>query len=98
GSGVTWCALPIGQREGPGPAAGGGVRRPSGEGRQGAAATRGTPRDGAERKRRRRPRLPAPPSRVTLLGEPVQPRAVGRRHLLDEGALEAPEGVRDRLA
>src|SRR5207247_1585468 len=28
----------------------------------------------------------------------VEPRAVGRRHLLDEGAVEAPERVRDRLA
>src|SRR5205809_8030064 len=33
-----------------------------------------------------------------LLGKPVEPRAVGRRHLLDEGAVEAPERVRDRLA
>ena len=33
-----------------------------------------------------------------LLAEPVEPGAVGRRHLLDEGALEAPERVRDRLA
>src|SRR5205823_13961516 len=32
-----------------------------------AAVDRGTPLGGAESKRRRRPRLPAPPSRVTLL-------------------------------
>src|SRR5207237_1484638 len=41
-----------------------------------AAADRGTPPAGAESKRRRRPRLPAPPSRVTLLREVVGP--VGR--------------------
>src|SRR5439155_20571952 len=53
------------------------ARRNSAAGRRGrrrsayeaprAAADRGTPLGGAESKRRRRPRLPAPPSRVTPL-------------------------------
>src|SRR5207247_9013392 len=48
-------------------AAGGRGRRRSAYEAPRAAADRGTPLGGAESKRRRRPRLPAPPSRVTLL-------------------------------
>src|SRR5439155_24153050 len=50
-------------------AGGGGGRRRSANEAPRAAADGGTRLGGAESKRRRRPRLPAPPSRVTLLGE-----------------------------
>src|SRR5439155_104582 len=43
-----------------------------------AAADRGTPLGGAESKRRRCPRLPAPPSRVTLLAGEPERRAPGQ--------------------
>src|SRR2546426_729701 len=52
---------------GPSSAAGRRGRRRSAYEAPRAAADRGTPLGGAESKRRRRPRLPAPPSRVTLL-------------------------------
>src|SRR5213076_1562133 len=44
-----------------------------------AAADRGTRLGGGESKRRRRPRLPAPPSRVTLLSRECGLRAAGGR-------------------
>src|SRR5207249_3018456 len=53
---------------GPNSAAGRRGRRRSAYEAPRAAADRGTRLGGAESKRRRRPRLPAPPSRVTLLG------------------------------
>src|SRR5439155_24443400 len=52
---------------GPNSAAGRRGRRRSAYEAPRAAANRGTRLGGAESKRRRRPRLPAPPSRVTLL-------------------------------
>src|SRR5207247_3687981 len=55
---------------GPNSAAGRRGRRRSAYEAPRAAADRGTPLGGAERKRRRRPRLPAPPSAVTLLARP----------------------------
>src|SRR5881396_1590709 len=54
---------------GPNSAAGRRGRRRSAYEAPRAAADRGTRLGGAESKRRRRPRLPAPPSRVTLLDE-----------------------------
>src|SRR5205823_3814941 len=57
-----------GTRARPNSAAGRRGRRRSAYEAPRAAADRGTPLGGAESKRRRRPRLPAPPSRVTLLG------------------------------
>src|SRR5438552_3825955 len=59
---------------GPNSAAGRRGRRRSAYEAPRAAADRGTPLGGAESKRRRRPRLPAPPSRVTLLGRRYAPR------------------------
>src|SRR5207253_2039667 len=56
-----------GTRARPNSAAGRRGRRGSAYEAPRAAADRGTPLGGAESKRRRRPRLPAPPSRVTLL-------------------------------
>src|SRR5439155_21369274 len=67
------CVLSAGRREAcgtrarPNSAAGRRGRRRSAYAAPRAAADRGTPVGGAESKRRRRPRLPAPPSRVTLL-------------------------------
>src|SRR5213076_183056 len=57
---------------GPNSAAGRRGRRRSAYEAPRAAADRGTRLGGAESKRRRRPRLPAPPSRVTLLARPVE--------------------------
>src|SRR5207245_1973689 len=68
---------------GPNGAAGSRGRRRSAYEAPRAAADRGTPLGGAESKRRRRPRLPAPPSRVTLTS-PAAPRAAAR------GAPRAP--------
>src|SRR5207247_2483196 len=56
---------------GPNSAAGRRGRRRSAYEAPRAAADRGTRLGGAESKRRRRPRLPAPPSRVTLLRGPA---------------------------
>src|SRR5436305_4554186 len=56
---------------GPNSAAGRRGRRRSAYEAPRAAADRGTRLGGAESKRRRRPRLPAPPSRVTLLAGPA---------------------------
>src|SRR5207249_9957637 len=58
-----------GTRAGPNSAAGRRGRRRSAYEAPRAAAEGGTRLGGAESKRRRPPRLPAPPSRVTLLGE-----------------------------
>src|SRR5207253_6143480 len=58
-----------GTRAGPKSAAGRRGRRRSAYEAPRAAVDRGTRPGGAESKRRRRPRLPAPPSRVTLLAE-----------------------------
>ena len=60
-------AKKCGTRAGPNSAAGRRGRRRSAYEAPRAVADRGTPLGGAESKRRRRPRLPAPPSRVTLL-------------------------------
>src|SRR5438552_14065188 len=60
--------MTCGTRARPNSAAGRRGRRRSAYEAPRAAADRGTPLGGAESKRRRRPRLPAPPSRVTLLG------------------------------
>src|SRR5205823_10663303 len=60
-------ALALVTRARPNSAAGRRGRRRSAYEAPRAAADRGTPLGGAESKRRRRPRLPAPPSRVTLL-------------------------------
>src|SRR2546425_5100921 len=65
----TW-----GTRAGPKSAAGRRGRRRSAYEAPRAAADGGTRLGGAESKRRRRPRLPAPPSRVTLLGRRYAPR------------------------
>src|SRR5207249_9351465 len=59
---------------GPNSAAGRRGRRRSAYEAPRAAADRGTRLGGAESKRRWRPRLPAPPSRVTLLGRRYAPR------------------------
>src|SRR5207253_5586251 len=59
-------ALALVTRARPNSAAGRRGRRRSAYEAPRAAADRGTPLGGAESKRRRRPRLPAPPSRVTL--------------------------------
>src|SRR5436190_17201893 len=61
-------AKPRRRRAGRNSAAGRRGRRRSAYEAPRAAADRGTTLGGAESKRRRRPRLPAPPSRVTLLG------------------------------
>src|SRR5205809_838652 len=73
--------------------------------RRRAAADGGTRLGGAESKRRRRPRLPAPPSRVTLLahaGEPAHDRLLHVEAILglvEDHRLRAVEhGVRDLLA
>src|SRR5439155_12557477 len=58
-----------GTRASPNSAAGRRGRRRSAYEAPRAAADRGTRLGGAESKRRRRPRLPAPPSRVTLLAD-----------------------------
>src|SRR5437867_13107945 len=58
---------------GPNSAAGRRGRRRSAYEAPRAAADRGTRLGGAESKRRRRPRLPAPPSRVTLLSRRARP-------------------------
>ena len=63
-----------GTRAGPNSAAGRRGRRRSAYEAPRAAADGGTLLGGAESKRRRRPRLPAPPSRVTLLGRRYAPR------------------------
>src|SRR5438552_6782045 len=60
--------ITCGRRAGPNSAAGRRGRRRSAYEAPRAAADGGTRLGGAESKRRRRPRLPAPPSRVTLLG------------------------------
>src|SRR5881409_851598 len=59
--------ITCGTRAGPNSAAGRRGRRRSAYEAPRAAADGGTRLGGAESKRRRRPRLPAPPSRVTLL-------------------------------
>src|SRR5439155_1643478 len=64
---------------GPNSAAGRRGRRRSAYEAPRAAADRGTRLGGAESKRRRRPRLPAPPSRVTLLGRPTDDAGVDQR-------------------
>src|SRR5712691_4040889 len=64
-----------GTRAGPNSAAGRRGRRRSAYEAPRAAADGGTRLGGAESKRRRRPRLPAPPSRVTLLGRTREARA-----------------------
>src|SRR6266581_784911 len=66
-----------GTRARPNSAAGRRGRRRSAYEAPRAAADRGTPLGGAESKRRRRPRLPAPPSRVTLLRGDQPARAPG---------------------
>src|SRR5438093_6310041 len=67
-----------GTRAGPNSAAGRRGRRRSAYEAPRAAADGGTRLGGAESKRRRRPRLPAPPSRVTLLGRgPALARGLG---------------------
>src|SRR5207247_10751566 len=73
-----------GTRAGPNSAAGRWGRRRSAYEAPRAAADGGTRLGGAESKRRRRPRLPAPPSRVTLLVrlelvETRRQRRLGRR-------------------
>src|SRR5437667_8153929 len=62
--------ITCGTRAGPNSAAGRRGRRRSAYEAPRAAADGGTRLGGAESKRRRRPRLPAPPSRVTLLARP----------------------------
>src|SRR5439155_6505978 len=62
-----------GTRAGPNSAAGRRGRRRSAYEAPRAAADGGTRLGGAESKRRRRPRLPAPPSRVTLLAPHLEP-------------------------
>src|SRR5213083_2296008 len=60
-----------------------------------AAADRGTPLGGSESKRRRRPRLPAPPSRVTLLRCDQPARAPGAEGAgLGRAAVRAVAGGR----
>src|SRR5205823_11677927 len=71
-----------GTRARPNSAAGGRGRRRSAYEAPRAAADRGPRLGGAESKRRRRPRLPAPPSRVTLL---MQQPGGGRRLLVGVG-------------
>src|SRR5205823_4577610 len=73
--------ITCGTRAGPNSAAGRRGRRRSAYEAPRAAADGGTRLGGAESKRRRRPRLPAPPSRVTLLVQiperaqaPLEPR------------------------
>src|SRR5206468_7198356 len=70
-----------GTRARPNSAAGRRGRRRSAYEAPRAAADRGTPLGGAESKRRRRPRLPAPPSRVTLLARVLGAGAVRSRDL-----------------
>src|SRR5256886_3604616 len=64
---------------GPNSAAGRRGRRRSAYEAPRAAADRGTRLGGAESKRRWRPRLPAPPSRVTLLSRPADDAGVDQR-------------------
>src|SRR5206468_8291025 len=77
-----------GTHAGPNSAAGRRGRRRSAYEAPRAAADGGTRLGGAESKRRRRPRLPAPPSRVTLLGlgrhEQKRRRPPGHRPFLAE--------------
>src|SRR5205809_402552 len=68
-----------GTHAGPNSAAGRRGRRRSAYEAPRAAADGGTRFGGAESKRRRRPRLPAPPSRVTLLGRLRRPAATAPR-------------------
>src|SRR5207247_1237470 len=74
--------ITCGTRAGPNSAAGRRGRRRSAYEAPRAAADRGIRLGGAESKRRRRPRLPAPPSRVTLL---MQQPGGGRRLLVGMG-------------
>src|SRR5204863_260556 len=79
---------------GPNSAAGRRGRRRSAYEAPRAAADRGTRLGGAESKRRRRPRLPAPPSRVTLLRGPAGAAAPAAPAALidvagDRGGVEA---------
>src|SRR5947199_375363 len=74
--------ITCGTRAGPNSAAGRRGRPRSAYEAPRAAADGGTRLGGAESKRRRRPRLPAPPSRVTLL---VQQPGGGRRLLVRAG-------------
>src|SRR5213592_2573664 len=97
--------ITCGTRAGPNSAAGRRGRRRSAYEAPRAAADRGTRLGGAESKRRRRPRLPAPPSRVTLLahaGEPAHDRLLHVEAILglvEDHRLRAVEhGVRDLLA
>src|SRR5439155_22577298 len=93
---------------GPNSAAGRRGRRRSAYEAPRAAADRGTPLGGAESKRRRRPRLPAPPSAVTLLArrrreqplvarparlEPDRPAPARREAQRDEQGLVAGRGA-----
>src|SRR5207249_7975052 len=80
-----------GTRARPNSAAGRRGRRRSAYEAPRAAADRGTPLGGAESKRRRRPRLPAPPSWVTLLGAASSAKA--RHHRFGEEPHRADEEV-----
>src|SRR5204863_643259 len=80
--------ITCGTRAGPNSAAGRRGRRRSAYEAPRAAADGGTRLDGGESERRRRPRLPAPPSRVTLLAR--------RRGLCS--LLRSESGVRSLLS
>src|SRR5216117_3611677 len=77
--------ITCGTRAGPNSAAGRRGRRRSAYEAPRAAADGGTRLGGAESKRRRRPRLPAPPSRVTLLGQLRGGRPTARAVELADG-------------
>src|SRR5213596_3995216 len=79
-----------GTRAGPNSAAGRRGRRRSAYEAPSAAADRGTRLGGAESKRRRRPRLPAPPSWVTLLSGLARSPCGGGASLLASGAMARP--------
>src|SRR5213595_3753193 len=86
-----------GTRAGPNSAAGRRGRRRSAYEAPRAAADGGTRLGGAESKRRRRPRLPAPPSRVALLAGEPERRAPGQggRGVRPPRALGLREAVGD---
>src|SRR5882724_3726146 len=88
-----------GTRAGPNSAAGRRGRRRSAYEAPRAAADGGTRLGGAESKRRRRPRLPAPPSRVTLL-ELVAPLAdqVARTFAPGARGVDRPLGQHEAVA
>src|SRR6266700_498301 len=75
--------ITCGTRAGPNSAAGRRGRRRSAYEAPRAAADGGTRLGGAESKRRRRPRLPAPPSRVTHLRHAAEDEATKAHRLLD---------------